>query len=340
MPYYINPRDGTLAYDANLPAGAFQTNDPNVSGVKLAPTDSWYAMPGNGGFVYIKAGVPVPGGTNNQWAMPYQAIDDQGTHPPSAPGEIHTPPATDAASWKLPGRGQFENQAWSGPSDWRGVPFAQMDTQGRPLSSYNNAVDQLQQARQPISTGFPFARWAFGGGMLGQGQQGQQGQQSGQGGLLGQGGQQPPVTTDSSSAGGYFGQQPTPQPAPTWTPPTWANPSQTATPATTPAAPAQGAFNKYRTPVSGVTYFDTPRSDGAIGVGIGGNPYYGLGPTDKFQGQTDPAYNWFKPGDLGYATRADMYAARSPWLSALEQANSLAQYGFNAANPYVTVPEK
>jgi hypothetical protein len=51
----------------------------------------------------------------------------------------------------------------------------------------------------------------------------------------------------------------------------------------------------------------------------------------------DPANYWKKPGDLGYATRDEMYAGRSPWLYAYNQGNQLRDYGYNAANPYKTV---
>lgn len=321
MPYYINPLNGTLAWDAVLPPGAIETSDPNGIGAQhLAPADSWYALPGNGGRVYIKAGNPIPTSGNNQWATPYQAIDDQGTMPPDPNGGvIHQPGASSAANWALPGRGQFENQAWTGPSDWRGVPFAQMDTQGRPLSSYNNLVDQLQQSRQPIPIGQQFGRWAFGGGLL---NQPQGSPQTAQGGLLGQPTTPPPpapprVATDASSAGGFFA-----QPQTTTQTPYQPNFNPTpAAPTPAPAAPATqpGPFSGQPT------------------TGLGGLPIYGYGPNDVFQGMTDPAYSWFKPGDLGYATRDEMYAARAPWLAAREQANLLAQYGYNAANPYTTV---
>lgn len=203
MPYYINPYDGSLAYDAQLPAGAIQTGDPNAAGAKVAPADSWYALPGNGGKVYVRAGVPIPSagsGSTIQYATAYKATDDSGTMPlDQSGGAIHTPGAKTAADWKLPGIGQFSNQAWTGPSDWRGVPFAQMDTQGRPLSNYNNLVDQYQASRQPLQTGQPFARWAFGNGLLGNAAGG-----NGNGLLDGATTQQPRVTTDSASAGGYF----------------------------------------------------------------------------------------------------------------------------------------
>lgn len=201
MPFYINPNDGTLAYDATLPDGAYATNDPNASGVKLAPKDAWYAL-GNNSRVYVRAGVPVPNAQDGKLALSYQAIDDKGT-PPQGEGTIH--PEIAANTFKLPGKGQFENQAWTGQSDWRGVPYAQYDTRGQPLSKYNNMVDQLQAAREWTPPGQQFARWGYGKGMLGnavadaQGGGGSNGM--GGGGLLNPG-TAPRVAVDPTFAGG------------------------------------------------------------------------------------------------------------------------------------------
>lgn len=98
---------------------------------------------------------------------------DDGTGNPAVAGDNATSYAggaggllgTTGGGWTLPGKGQWNNQPYEyGPSDWRGIPFSQRDLQGNMLSKYQNAVDQLQAARQPISIGQPFARWAFGGG--------------------------------------------------------------------------------------------------------------------------------------------------------------------------------
>lgn len=91
--------------------------------------------------------------------------DNANNFAPTASGILNqAAPAASSGGWKLPGKGQWNNQPYEyGPSDWRGIPFSQRDTSGAMLSKYSNAVDQLQAARQPISVGQQFGRWNFGG---------------------------------------------------------------------------------------------------------------------------------------------------------------------------------
>ncbi len=79
-----------------------------------------------------------------------------------AGGYVTTP----GYSWggTMPGKGQFQDMPYSGPSDWRGIPFYQTDSAGRNLSKYQNAVDQLYASEQPISGQFTGNRFNFGSG--------------------------------------------------------------------------------------------------------------------------------------------------------------------------------